>query len=129
LGKWQKQSQVQAYVGVDLAEISIDHAIQRSTELRGRRLPTRFFAMDCFVVVLVSNYANIGSYSTFITSGLSLVRYRHDAICLALCVRVGRKSKDHVIECLQKSSKRRVLYRHNTIVRRHHRGNKVVTRG
>jgi hypothetical protein len=51
LGKWQKQSQVQAYVGVDVAEVSVMHAEQRASELRGRRFSTRFFAMDCFVVV------------------------------------------------------------------------------
>lgn len=50
LGKWQKQSQVQGYVGVDIAEVSVMHAEQRAAELRGRRLSTRFFAMDCFVV-------------------------------------------------------------------------------
>src|SRR5277367_3224675 len=50
LGKWQKQRDVQAYVGVDIAEMSVMHAEQRAAELRGRRFSTRFFAMDCFVV-------------------------------------------------------------------------------
>lgn len=50
LGKWQKQPQIQAYVGVDVAEVSVMHAEQRAAELRGRRFSTRFFAMDCFVV-------------------------------------------------------------------------------
>jgi mRNA (guanine-N(7))-methyltransferase domain len=50
LGKWQKQTQVQGYVGVDIAEVSITHAEQRAAELRGRRFSTRFFALDCFVV-------------------------------------------------------------------------------
>jgi len=50
LGKWQKQPQVQAYVGVDVADVSVMHAEQRAAELRGRRFSTRFFAMDCFVV-------------------------------------------------------------------------------
>jgi hypothetical protein len=50
LGKWQKQRDVQGYVGVDIAEMSIMHAEQRAAELRGRRFSTRFFAMDCFVV-------------------------------------------------------------------------------
>lgn len=48
--KWQKQPQVQAYVGVDIAEVSVIHAEQRAAEMRGRRFSTRFFAMDCFVV-------------------------------------------------------------------------------
>ena len=55
LGKWQKQPQVQGYVGVDLAEVSVIHAEQRAAELRGRRLSTRFFAMDCFVVSSLKN--------------------------------------------------------------------------
>lgn len=50
LGKWQKQRDVQGYVGVDIADMSIMHAEQRAAELRGRRFSTRFFAMDCFVV-------------------------------------------------------------------------------
>jgi mRNA (guanine-N7-)-methyltransferase len=50
LGKWQKQSLVQAYVGVDVADVSVMHAEQRAAELRGRRFSTRFLAMDCFVV-------------------------------------------------------------------------------
>jgi hypothetical protein len=50
LGKWQKQPQIQAYVGVDVAEVSIMHAEQRAAELRGRRFSTRFFTMDCFSV-------------------------------------------------------------------------------
>jgi len=53
LGKWQKQPQVQAYVGVDLAEVSIIHAEQRAADLRGRRFSTKFFAMDCFVVTSI----------------------------------------------------------------------------
>jgi hypothetical protein len=48
--KWQKQPQIQAYVGVDVADVSIIHAEQRAADLRGRRFSTRFFAMDCFVV-------------------------------------------------------------------------------
>lgn len=55
LGKWQKQPQVQGYVGVDIAEVSVMHAEQRAAELRGRRLSTRFFAMDCFVVSSLDN--------------------------------------------------------------------------
>lgn len=50
LGKWQKQNQVQMYVGVDAADVSIVHARQRATEMRGRRFDTEFFALDCFVV-------------------------------------------------------------------------------
>jgi len=57
LGKWQKQSQVQAYVGVDIADVSVLHAEQRAAELRGRRFSTRFFAMDCFVVLSLSTPA------------------------------------------------------------------------
>jgi hypothetical protein len=57
LGKWQKQSQVQAYVGVDIADVSVLHAEQRAAELRGRRFSTRFFAMDCFVVLPLSTPA------------------------------------------------------------------------
>jgi hypothetical protein len=64
LGKWQKQSQVQAYVGVDVAEVSVMHAEQRASELRGRRFSTRFFAMDCFVVLSSSYFFLIlGSYT------------------------------------------------------------------
>jgi mRNA capping enzyme len=51
LTKWQKQPNVQAYVGVDVADVSIIHAEQRAADLRGRRFSTRFFAMDCFVVL------------------------------------------------------------------------------
>jgi hypothetical protein len=63
LGKWQKQNQVQAYVGVDVAEVSIMHAEQRAAELRGRQFSTRFFAMDCFVVLSPPYLSNLGSYS------------------------------------------------------------------
>lgn len=54
LGKWQKQPTIQGYVGVDIAEVSVMHAEQRAAELRGRRLSTRFFSMDCFVVSFLS---------------------------------------------------------------------------
>ena len=57
--KWQKQPTVQAYVGVDIAEVSVMHAEQRAAELRGRRLSTRFFAMDCFVVKIIFFCFNI----------------------------------------------------------------------
>ena len=50
LGKWQKQNQVQMYVGVDTADVSIEHAKQRAVEMRGRRFETEFFVLDCFVV-------------------------------------------------------------------------------
>jgi hypothetical protein len=53
LGKWQKQPTVQAYVGVDIAEVSVMHAEQRAAGLRGRRFSTRFFSMDCFVVLFL----------------------------------------------------------------------------
>ena len=61
LGKWQKQPTVQAYVGVDIAEVSVMHAEQRAAELRGRRFSTKFFAMDCFVVVSSFLYLMSGS--------------------------------------------------------------------
>lgn len=50
LGKWQKQGNVEFYVGVDVADVSVMHAEQRAAELRGRRFETKFFAIDCFVV-------------------------------------------------------------------------------
>ena len=74
LGKWQKQPKVQAYVGVDIAEVSIIHAEQRATELRGRRFSTRFFAMDCFIVLpLTFAPPNLGSNPFAFSTGSSLV--------------------------------------------------------
>lgn len=68
LGKWQKQNQVQMYVGVDAAEVSIVHARQRAAEMRGRRFDTEFFALDCFVVC-----------SCFLLSALTFrIQYDHN---------------------------------------------------
>ena len=72
LGKWQKQSQVQAYVGVDIAEVSIMHAEQSAAELRGRRFSTRFFAMDCFAVIQ-SMFTNEGTDQVTTCSELSII--------------------------------------------------------
>jgi mRNA (guanine-N7-)-methyltransferase len=69
LGKWQKQNQVQAYVGVDIAEVSIIHAEQRAAELFGRRMSTRFFSLDCFVVSIPSaKSSDLGTYPSSISA-------------------------------------------------------------
>jgi hypothetical protein len=116
LGKWQKQPQVQAYVGVDVAEVSIMHAEQRAAELRGRRLSTRFFVMDCFVVISpVVLLTELGSDPFTIITESSSFRYCINAICHALRIRVRGESTDYVDERLQKSKTRRIFYRHNSL--------------
>ena len=84
--KWQKQPTVQAYVGVDIAEVSIMHAEQRAAELRGRRFSTRFFAMDCFVVKSSFSVLISGSHSRPINTQSSSFRCRLNAVRNALCL-------------------------------------------
>ena len=86
LGKWQKQRDVQGYVGVDIAEMSVMHAEQRAAELRGRRFSTRFFAMDCFVVFVLLATFNVGSDKSTISTQPSFIRHRLNAIRNALFV-------------------------------------------
>ena len=83
--KWQKQPTVQAYVGVDVAEVSVMHAEQRAAELRGRRFSTRFFAMDCFVVKLCFSVLTSGSRPCSINTKSSSFRCCLNAVRNALC--------------------------------------------
>ena len=84
--KWQKQPTVQAYVGVDVAEVSVMHAEQRAAELRGRRFSTRFFAMDCFVVKSSFSVLILGSHSCPISTKSPSFRRRLNAVRNALCI-------------------------------------------
>lgn len=47
LQKWDK-AKISTYVGIDLAEVSIDHARDRYREMRRPRFRADFFAYDCF---------------------------------------------------------------------------------
>lgn len=49
LGKWAK-SDIAAYVGVDIADVSIDQARGRYMEGRKKPYDAEFYAMDCFSV-------------------------------------------------------------------------------
>lgn len=53
LGKWAK-AEIAGYVGVDIADVSIDQA--RGRYMEGRRKPydAEFFALDCFSVRILS---------------------------------------------------------------------------
>ncbi|CAG8539730.1 12640_t:CDS:2 [Ambispora leptoticha] len=47
LHKWNKAN-IEKLIGIDLAEVSIQHARKRWEDMKGRKLRAEFYAMDCF---------------------------------------------------------------------------------
>ena len=100
LNKW-KMAKINMYVGLDIAEGSVDDARDRYANMRQPVFPGHFFAHDCFNVshhkdpkMYRSSAAAISRCPAYGTEAEGPVRQRHDAVLHALRLRVVQQSSD-----------------------------------